>query len=531
MIKLLDLSFSYLKSDGSTLSETPQLSRVNLSIAPGEFVLVCGPTGSGKSTFLKTLNGLAPSFTGGTISGEIIINGVNLTGSEPHEYAHLVGYVNQQPEGAFVGDTVIDEIVYCAEQLGLSINQIQSSLERITKILNIEDLLERAVANLSGGQQQRVAIASALIAGQRILLLDEPTSALDLEGVAEVLEVLKRLAHEEGVTVLLAEHRISRVIASVDSVLVVHGDGSVTKGPPATQFKDARFTPPIIELGLKLDWKPLPVTNDDATLKWNERPRSFSKKDFHSPAEVVLSVEDLEVRYGQITAVQKTNFKLYGNQITALMGPNGSGKTTLCWALQGTGSRTSGKVVTSLGETALLDSNTRLAAITMVPQRASDLLFLQSLALELAESDKFSEVDPGSTANLFQKLAGRIDTSIHPRDLSAGQQLALVLAIQLVKDAKVLILDEPTRGLDYSAKQALAKTLNLLRAQDRSVLIATHDIEFVAMVADRVLLIEEGKLHTDSSPMELLGYGMPYASQIAEITQTPGLLTIEQVQV
>ena len=171
-------------------------------------------------------------------------------------------YKRQQPENAFVGDTVIDEIVYCAEQLGIAIPKIKESVDKISELLEISDLLERPLATLSGGQQQRVAIASALVAGQKILLLDEPTSALDLQGAAEVLRVLQRLTSEEGVTVLLAEHRISRVIAAVDSVLVVHGDGSVTKGPTSTQFNDSRFAPPIIELGLKLGWVCKPATRE-----------------------------------------------------------------------------------------------------------------------------------------------------------------------------------------------------------------------------------------------------------------------------
>ena len=530
MIQLKDLSFSYLKSDGSKVSETPQLNNVNLSINSGEFVLVCGPTGSGKSTFLKALNGLAPSFTGGVIEGELIIDGVKLIGLEPHEFASKVGYVNQQPENAFVGDTVIDEIVYCAEQLGLPVSEIKSSVEKISALLEISDLLERPLATLSGGQQQRVAIASALVAGQKILLLDEPTSALDLQGASEVLRVLQRLSSEEGVTVLLAEHRISRVIAAVDSVLVVHGDGSVTKGPTATQFNDSRFAPPIIELGLKLGWKPLPVSTSSANKKWTETKPHFIAKTPFAPSEEVLRVQNLEVNFGSVEALQSTSFTLQGNQIAALMGENGSGKTTLCWAIQGSGTRTKGSVITSKGETAELSSNERLEVITMVPQRAADLLFLSTLSAELEESDRFADVEPGSTAKLFKSLAGRIDTSIHPRDLSAGQQLSLVLAIQLVKQAKILILDEPTRGLDYSAKHALAKQLNSIRSADRSVLIATHDIEFVAMVSDRVLVLEDGKLITDSTPIEVLGAGSKFASQLAEISNEPGLISLEQVQ-
>jgi energy-coupling factor transporter ATP-binding protein EcfA2 len=248
MIELKNLTFSYLNSAGATLSEEPQLNRINVSIADGEFVLVCGPTGSGKSTFLKTLNGLAPSFTGGVISGELLIDGVNYLGSEPHEFSQLVGYVNQQPEGAFVADVVLDEIVYSAEQLAVSKEKIASEVTRLSKLLNLEDLLDQPLATLSGGQQQRVAIAAALISGAKVLLLDEPTSALDLQGATEVLNLLKRLAKEEGVSILLAEHRISRVIGAVDSVLVVHGDGSVTKGKPEDQFNDTRFAPPLWNL-------------------------------------------------------------------------------------------------------------------------------------------------------------------------------------------------------------------------------------------------------------------------------------------
>lgn len=529
MIEIKNLSFSYLNADGKQKSEDPQLSRVNLKIAQGEFVLVCGPTGSGKSTFLKTLNGLAPSFTGGLISGELLINGSDLLGKEPHEFSHLVGYVNQQPEGAFVADLVLDEIVYSAEQLAVSKEQITIDVARLCKLLDLDELLDRPLATLSGGQQQRVAIAAALISGAKILLLDEPTSALDLQGATEVLNILRRLAKEESVTILLAEHRISRVIGVVDSVLVVHGDGSVTKGKPEEQFNDARFAPPIIELGQKLNWNPLPINAKDATNRWEKSPAQFNEREIGKPGDLVLEIKDLEVQFGTVTALKPTSLKLHGNQITALMGENGSGKTTLCWAVQGSGLRTGGEVITKSGDPKQLSTAERLCAVTMVPQRAADLLFLHSLADELHESDEFAQVTPGTTAALFQKLAGRIDTAIHPRDLSAGQQLALVLSLQLVKNAPILILDEPTRGLDYAAKRALAKQLNSLRTADRSVLLATHDIEFVAMVADRVLVLEDGAIVQDSSPLDVLGAGKELASQIAEITNQPGLINIEQV--
>lgn len=530
MIELKNLSFSYLNSEGKQISENPQLNRLNLKIEPAEFILVCGPTGSGKSTFLKALNGLAPNFTGGVITGELLIDGVNFLGAEPYAFSHLIGYVNQQPEGAFVADTVLEEIVYSAEQLAIPKPVIAKELDRLVNLLGLTQLLNRPLATLSGGQQQRVAIAAALISGAKVLLLDEPTSALDVAGAADVVGVLQKLVKESGVSVLLAEHRISRVIGSVDSVIVVHGDGSVTKGPPAEQFNDIRFAPPIIELGQKLKWNPLALDNHSAKKLWLAHPAKFKPRDSFAKEKLVLETFDLEVYFGSVKAVRKTNLQLFGNQVTALMGENGSGKTSLCWAIQGSGARSGGKVAIQGEDPHELSALERLSLVTMVPQRAADLLFLNSLAQELHESDRLAEVAPGTTASLFQKLAGRMDTKIHPRDLSAGQQLALVLAIQLVKDAPVLILDEPTRGLDYAAKRSLAKQLALLRSPRRTVLLATHDIEFVAMVADRVLLISEGEIIDDADPAYLLGPGQLLASQVAEITSQQGLISIDQVR-
>ena len=319
------------------------------------------------------------------------------------------------------------------------------------------------------------------------------------------------------------------VIAEVDAVLVVHGDGSVTKGPVQEQFNDTRFTPPIIELGIKLGWQPLATDLVKAQELWKKSPKKFEEVQVWDRAEAVIWTKDLEVKYQETLALEKTNITFYGNQITAVMGPNGSGKTSLCWALQGLGTVSSGEVILAEGVTAKLENDLRLELVALVPQRSTDLLFLNSLAEELEESDRFAKVNQGTTVNLFQKLSGRIDTSIHPRDLSAGQQLALVLAIQMAKQPKVLILDEPTRGLDYQAKKSLALQLHQLREATRTIILATHDIEFVAMVADRVVVLDEGKVVSDSTVIEALKPDQPYASQISQISQSEGLIRVGQV--
>ncbi|WP_296629877.1 ABC transporter ATP-binding protein [Rhodoluna sp.] len=526
MIKIADVSFSYKASD------SPNLNRVNLQIESGEFVLVCGPTGSGKSTLLKVINGLAPHFTGGKFKGSIKLDEIEIASKLPHELSDKIGFVNQQPESAFVADTVIDELAYGLEQLGVAPAEMRVRIEQIAAQLGIEKLLHQPLGFLSGGQQQRVAIAAALAAGQKVLLLDEPTSALDPQAALEIVKTLKRLSSELGITVLLAEHRIERVVEQVDSVIVVHGDGSVTKGAAREQFNDYRMVPPVIELSQKLELLPLATTAAEARNGIGERlfeirPRLPIAE--NAAKDWALKINELSVRYQDEIALQPFTATVNQAQITAIMGPNGSGKTSLLWALQGSGLRSTGTAITPWGDCASMPTDERLSVVAMVPQKASDLLFLNSLALELEESDRFAKVSPATTASLFEKLAGRIDPAIHPRDLSSGQQLALVLAIQLVKGAKILLLDEPTRGLDYAAKQQLADQLIKLRQMGKCIVLASHDVEFVALVADEVIQLAAGQMVFSGKTEIALGAESDLATQVAQICNQPGLLTVAQV--
>ena len=523
MIALKDVSFGYAGT------ERPALSRVNLEFKPGEFSLVCGATGSGKSTLLRILNGLAPHFTGGYLSGAVVIDGEDVAGSKPHELASKVGFVNQQPEASFVSDTVKQELVYGMEQLGYDREKMADSLKYVLQLLEIEDLLDRPLSWLSGGQQQRVAIASALAAGQKILLLDEPTSALDPQAAAEIVGVLKSLAHEHGITVILVEHRIERVIELVDSVVIVANDGLVTKGG-YEQFENYHLVPPVIGLSTELSWNPVTVSVSAAKANWQREAKSWQPLVNENLSETVaMEVTGLCVSYDEIDAVSEVSFSVRTGEVVALMGKNGSGKSSALWAIQGGGKRTAGSVKTTFGDPKSLSAAERLCVLTLVPQKAADLLFLNSLADELSESDKFAQLTDSATSKIFESLTGRLDPKIHPRDLSAGQQLALVLALQLVKGAGILLLDEPTRGLDYAAKKSLAKQIRGLRKEGKSVLVASHDVEFVALVADRVLLLENGKLISDQPAEVALGVGSSHPTQISQITGEVGLLTLSQI--
>jgi energy-coupling factor transporter ATP-binding protein EcfA2 len=532
MIKITGLSFSYSTPDMAVLK------RVNLDFASGEFALVTGPTGSGKSTLLKTINRLAPSFTGGTFSGSIQIGGKEIAQLQPNEVAELIGYVDQNPTSGFVTQTVREELAFGMEQLGFTREAMNQRISEVSELVGIAHILDSGLQEISGGEQQRVAIGSALTAGQKVLLLDEPTSALDSEISLEIIQLLEKISRDTGTTVILTEHRIERVLDYVDSVAIVHADGSVTKGASKQQFLDYRIEPPIVALSKKLGWSPIEVKLDEAKSKWvtdrdrikvlTRTPRDQSRQQMLN----VATVENLSVRFGDNAVISNLEFTIDSGEVVALMGKNGSGKTTTLWAIQGslTNAFISGEVKIRDTNPAKLSAAERLDLVAMVPQNSSDLLFLNSLGKELVESDAISESVSGSTAKIFEKIAGRIDPATHPRDLSTGQQLALVLASQLVKDAPLVLLDEPTRGLDYEAKRQLADTLDSLRAKGKAILIACHDVEFIAEICDRVVILNQGIVDQSGTPEEVFTPNSPYATQISQITQMPGVITLGQIE-
>jgi energy-coupling factor transport system ATP-binding protein len=434
MLKIRNLTFSYKHVD------SPALRNINLNIGSGKLVLIEGSTGAGKSTLLKAIIGLVPHFTGGKFKGSIEIDGKEVTRLQPHDIAESVAYVNQQPESAFATDTVEEELVFGLEQLGWAQEDMAERLTELSLKFGLENLLKSPLAELSGGQQQRVAIASALAAGQKLLLLDEPTSALDDESAQSLIRLLSDLARQDGITILIAEHRYERVLPLVDQVLTVESDGSLTIGSkPSRQLCHL----------------------------------SALKQNATSSGDQALVCSGLSKSYSTGFTLKCTDLTLSTNQITGVFGDNGSGKTTLLWAI-------------------LEDAWRQDVEVAMVPQNAQDLLFLSSVADELAEADYSIPSEGKRAASYLEKLVGRLDPFKHPRDLSAGQQLALVLAIQLSSGAKTLILDEPTRGLDARAKEALATSLNELRDQGHSIVLATHDREFLAEVADRLLFVANG---------------------------------------
>ena len=526
MISLKNFTFSYKNGD------EPKLNRVNIKVDAGQFVLVCGATGGGKSTLLKALVGLVPHFTGGTASGVRLVDGIDFSRAMPHDSAHLIGFVNQQPEGAFVADTVLEELAFALEQLAITRDEMIRRVDMALAATGLSELRDRKLIELSGGQQQRVAIAAALSAGQKILILDEPTSALDPAAATELLEFIFNLCRTQSITAIIAEHRIERLIGLVDSVIVVNSDGTVSQGTPATQLANFKFVPPLIEMAHLMKWPEVLLSIDQAAERFALSKPATPKRIAHLPLGVqVVLAENVCVDYGSIRAVDRVSLSTKRGEIVAITGENGSGKTSLLWALQGSGIKTEGSISIAGQDPAKLSPSARLAVVTMVPQQAADLLFLPSLGEELTESDQVAESQSSATSRLFEQFSGRVDPAIHPRDLSSGQQLSLVLAMQLAKDASVVLLDEPTRGLDYATKRQVAQVLRDLAAKGKCVIFASHDVEFIAQSADRVLQLEAGQIIADHPVEQALEYREEnaLASQVAQITKLPGVIALQQL--
>jgi energy-coupling factor transport system ATP-binding protein len=529
MIRLDHVTLTYPHAAAPTLRD------VDLAIPEGDLVLVCGPTGSGKSTLLGLLNGLVPHFTGGHLAGTVSIDGTDTRRRAPRELAHLVGVVGQDPLAGFVTDVVEDELAYGMEQLGAPPQTMRTRVEETLDLLGIADLRRRPLRALSGGQQQRVAIGAALTAHPRVLVLDEPTSALDPTAAEEVLAAVTRLVHDLGVTVVMAEHRLERVVQFADRMLVLSGAGRVRAGRTAELLGEGGVEPPVARLARLAGWSPVPLSVRDARRRagsLRERLLAAPAPDRAAPpaGDAVLRADRLTVRHGRVVAVRQVSLDLYGGQVTALMGRNGSGKSSLLWTVQGSGSRHIGTV-----DIRGVDPHDRSARearrlVGLVPQTASDLLYLETVAAECDAADREAGVGAGSARDLLDRIAPGIGPDQHPRDLSEGQRLALVLAVQLVAAPSVLLLDEPTRGLDYGAKGVFGAVVRELAAAGNSVVLATHDVELVAEVADRVVVMAEGELVADGPVERVLTTSTAFAPQVSRILGPGPWLTVSDVE-
>ena len=530
MICFDDVSFAYA-------TDTPVvLDHVNLTVPEGDLALVIGPTGSGKSTLLGAICGLVPRFSGGVLAGSVTVDGIATSSAPPRDLAATVGYLPQRVDASFVTDVVEDELAWTMEQLGLAPDVMRRRVEDTLDLLGLADLRNRPIATLSSGQRQRVALGAVLTAQPRVLVLDEPTSALDPQAAEDVLAALTRLVGDLGLTIVCSEHRLERVVQYADSIIIVDGSGAVSHGPPDAQLVNAPVAPPVIHLGRRLGWDPLPRSVRDArraaaTLR-NElpaEPPGHTRRSVPAGTEPIATAEDVWVRYGDRVALSGLNLALHPGEVTALMGRNGAGKSTLISTLGGGRAPDKGRVRIDCENPLTLRGRHFLRLVGVVPSDPTLLLSATTVAAEVAEADRETGTAPGVTAAALEALLPGIDPGAHPSDLSAGQRLGLALALVLAHEPRVVLLDEPTTGLDYRAKEALASWLAKLSSRGTAVLLATHDVELVAEVAHRAVVLADGEIVADGPATEVVTHSPTLAPQVARILHPLPYLTVDDV--
>ncbi len=517
-------------------STTTVIEDLSFEITEGEMVLVMGHTGSGKSSLLRLINGLVPHHTGGILGGEIIVDGKSTRTTKPGELAGIVGIVGQNPLSSFVTDTVEDELAFGMESLNYPPEVMRKRVEEALDQVGLAPLRSRNIATLSGGEQQRLAIATALVMHPKVLVLDEPTSALDPIASEEVLAILHRLVHDLSVTVVLAEHRLERVIGYVDRILLIEGDGATSIGEPAEVLLKTDLVPPIIRLSRALALDVIGTSTREVR-KYSEEIR-LSAPDVmrprFEPGDVVLELSEIFAGYGEKNALNGVSLQLHQGEITALMGRNGAGKSSLIKAAVGLLDLTSGAIAFgsnfSKRDISEISQRERSQLIGYIPQEPGDLLYLSTVGEECERSDRDHGLVVGTTLTALHQMLPTISPQSHPRDLSEGERLSLVLAIVLAGSPVLLILDEPTRGLDYEAKSRLMTLLHQRAREDGTcILMATHDVEIVAEVADRTIFLADGEKVADGSTLEVLLASPAFAPQVAKVMSPRPWLTVGDV--
>ncbi|MFE9842662.1 ABC transporter ATP-binding protein [Streptomyces goshikiensis] len=592
MIRFEQVSVTY---DGAS---APALRDADFTLPEGELTLLVGPSGVGKSTLLGAVSGLVPHFTGGTLRGRVTVAGRDTRTHRPRELADIVGTVGQDPLAHFVTDVVEDELAYGMESLGLAPAVMRRRVEETLDLLGLNELRDRPIATLSGGQQQRVAIGSVLTPHPKVLVLDEPTSALDPAAAEEVLAVLQRLVHDLGTTVLMAEHRLERVVQYADQVLLLPAPGAPPLlGPPARMMEISPVHPPVVALGRLAGWSPLPLSIRDArrhspTLRTRlpaspvpasppapaiSAPPAFGARESGGgapsfgkgrggesrpqgpgllarllgrtntaqpptaatppaapasptrPAVPAAHVTNLSVRRARAEVLHGITLTVTPGETVALMGRNGAGKSTLLNTLVGTVPPTTGQVTVSGRTPHRTPPPEMIRHVGLVPQDPRDLLYADTVGAECAAADSDAGRPAGTCRALVTALLPDVPDDTHPRDLSEGQRLALALALVLTGRPGLLLLDEPTRGLDYAAKARLIEILRALAADGHAIVLATHDVELAAELAHRVVILAGGEIVADGPTAEVVVSSPAFAPQVAKILAPGHWLTVAQV--
>lgn len=493
MIDVASLSFSYVSE--LTGDRVEALKDVDLSADAGSLTLVCGASGCGKSTLMKALTGLVPQMTPGELDGVVRINGRNLADVALTDVGHLCSSVFQNPRTQFFCDTVAEELAFCGENYGRERATLRQQSERAAKLMGISHLMERKLTTLSGGQLQKVALACALASGAPVLLADEPTSNLDPAAISEVRAALKVLK-EQGLTIVVVEHRLHFLRGLADQVLLMES-GRVTRRWNGAEFFSMGQAQRS-SLGLRTLVDPGPPETWVGQVKAGRQEKQVGQGQVGrqekqagrqenreaTPSQVRLSCRGLSFAYGASPVFEGLDADFPAGQITCIAGANGVGKTTLVRVLCGLAAPSSGSISMD-GVPA--SRKTRRSACALVMQDTGRQLFSDTLAGELTIGASHASGQSGEQLLADFDLANLGER--HPLSLSGGQKQRLVIAAARATGRPIVILDEPTSGVDARHLDSITATLRRIADEGAAVVVVTHDGEFAAACADRLITL------------------------------------------
>lgn len=481
MIDVASLSFSYVSE--LTGDRVEALKDVNLSADAGSLTLVCGASGCGKSTLMKALTGLVPQMTPGELDGVVRINGRNLADVALTDVGHLCSSVFQNPRTQFFCDTVAEELAFCGENYGRERATLRQQSERAAKLMGISHLLERKLTTLSGGQLQKVALACALASGAPVLLADEPTSNLDPAAISEVRAALKVLK-EQGLTIVVVEHRLHFLRGLADQVLLMEGGRVTRRWSGAEFFSMGQAQRRSLGLRTLVDPGPPETWVGQGQVGRQEKQADRQENREATPRQVRLSCRGLSFAYGASPVFEGLDADFPAGQITCIAGANGVGKTTLVRVLCGLAAPSSGTI--SL-DGVPASRKTRRSACALVMQDTGRQLFSDTLAGELTIGASHASGQSGEQLLADFDLANLGER--HPLSLSGGQKQRLVIAAARATGRPIVILDEPTSGVDARHLDSITATLRRIADEGAAVVVVTHDGEFAAACADRLITL------------------------------------------
>jgi len=510
LFKIEDVTYTYPEKN------EPALREATLAADKGEFLLLTGPSGGGKSTLARILGGFIPAYYGGTISGKALFRGRPLKDMDSKELRRRIGMVFQNPERQIVMKGVEKELAFGQENLGFGPGEMKRNISEVSELMGLTGLLSRDTDRLSGGEKQRLVIASVLAMAREVLILDEPTSQLDPAATEDILNRIRRLRDEAGLTVILIEQHLDECFACADRVIYVNNGAIERVLSPAEYAGWARenglpFVPLVPRLFAGSGAGEIPLTVDEGRERLETDGRILSgcarpKGGRKEAKESVVRADGITYIYPDMTrALEGVSLDFYRGDVTCVLGANGAGKSTLLRILAGVLRPQSGSVRIMGRDIGALGPAERASLAGYLSQDPNDYLFNETVREELAYTMRNLGGVKISAIERMLKRLGLLDLGgMNPRFTSTGERQRIALGSVLVGNPEVLFIDEPTRGLDNGLKEAVGRLFrDLAQMEDKSVIIVTQDVEFAAEYADDIAILTGGKLSASGSKHEV----------------------------